>query len=291
MSLRNAPPLAAPPRNAAAKLSAPDLELVRNLVRHQSAITLDAGKDYLIEARLGPVARREGFASTADLLTRLRAQPAQRRLAELVVEAMTTNETSWYRDLQPFTVLEKHVLPQLTKERAASRYLTIWSAACSSGQEPYSIAMLLKEKFPQLASWNVRLIASDLSAEMLGRAAAGRYSQIEINRGLPAPLLAKYFQRDGAEWTIRDDIRSMVEFRTLNLIKPWGVLPPVDVMFLRNVLIYFDLPTKRSILGKAHEQLRPGGALFLGTAETTLNIDARFERVVHGQASYYRRPN
>lgn len=282
------PPPGTPSRSSS--LAPSDLEWVRRLVRERAAIVLDAGKDYLIEARLSPVARAEGFESTGKFVSRLRSMPPQGRLVDRVVEAMTTNETSWYRDVQPFSALEREVLPALIRERAASRYLTIWSAACSSGQEPYTIAMVLREKFPQLSSWNVRIIASDISADMLGRAVAGRYSQIEVNRGLPAPMLVKYFQRDGTDWVVRDDIRGMVEFRSLNLIKPWGVLPPVDIAFLRNVLIYFDVATKRSILAKMYQQLRPDGVLFLGTAETTLNLDSRFERVAAGPTSYYRRP-
>ena len=271
-----------------ATLAPGDLAFVSDLVRRQSANVLDATKGYLVEARLAPVARDHGFGSVTQLIASLRSTH-HGPLHDLVVDSMTTNETSFFRDLRPFTVLERHVLPELVERRAAQRTLTIWSAACSSGQEPYSIAMLLRERFPHIAqTWNVRIIASDLSGAMLARAASGRFSQLEINRGLPAALLVKYFVRDGAEWQIRDDVRQMIEFRAVNLVKPWPYLPMADVVFVRNVLIYFDVPTKQHVLDQTLNILRPDGYLFLGAAETTLNLDDRFERCNQEQTSYYR---
>ncbi|HSK21904.1 MAG TPA: CheR family methyltransferase, partial [Egicoccus sp.] len=180
-------------------------------------------------------------------------------------------------------------LPELIQNRAAQRTLTFWNAACSSGQEPYSLAMMLRDRFPQIVeTWNVRIIATDLSAEMLGRSAAGRYTQLEVNRGLPAPLLIKHFKRDGQYWQINEQIREMVEFRAMNLVDHWPFIPQVDVLFMRNVLIYFDLPTKQEILTKLRGVLRPDGYLMLGTAETTLNVDERFERVAVDRATAYR---
>ena len=267
-----------------------DFAFVAQLVRTRAAIVLEPSKAYLVESRLGPLARRHGLDDVGELVHRLRTQPAN-GLHDETVDAMTTNETSFFRDQHPFTALERVIVPRLLESRTHERTLTIWSGACSSGQEPYSIAMLLRERFArQLEGWNVRIIASDLSAEMLARAAAARYSQLEVNRGLPATMLVRYFERDGAEWRLKDDLRSMVELRAINLVEPWPFVPSVDVMFLRNVLIYFDNDTKREVLGRIHKVLRPEGLLFLGGAETTLNIDDRFERVVLEGATAYRRP-
>ncbi|GGI08130.1 CheR family methyltransferase [Egicoccus halophilus] len=269
-------------------LTASDLTYLRELVRQRSAIVIDESKSYLLESRLAPVARRNGLGSLTELVARLRTQRSG-PLHDLVVDAMTTNETSFFRDLHPWTALEKVWIPELVQKRAAQRTLTFWNAACSSGQEPYSLAMMLRDRFPHIVdSWNIRIIATDLSAEMLGRSAAGRYTQLEVNRGLPAPLLVKHFRRDGQYWQIREQLRGMVEFRSLNLVSTWPFVPQVDVIFLRNVLIYFDLPTKQQILGKVREVLRPDGLLMLGTAETTLNVDDRFERITVDRATAYR---
>lgn len=268
-------------------LSTPDLTYLRDLVRERSAIVVDESKGYLIESRLGPVARRNGLGSLTDLVVQLRRERTG-PLHDLVVDAMTTNETTFFRDVHPWTALEHEFIPKLLERRAAQRSLTFWNAACSSGQEPYSLAMLLRDRFPQVvANWNVRIVATDLSAEMLGRAAAGRFTQLEVNRGLPAPALLRHFRRDGAMWQINDDIREMVEFRALNLVHPWPFVPHVDVLFLRNVLIYFDLGTKQEILRRVRSVLRPDGFLLLGTAETTLNVDEKFERITFDRATAY----
>ncbi|MBS3940136.1 MAG: protein-glutamate O-methyltransferase CheR [Actinobacteria bacterium] len=269
-------------------LTPTDLVYLRELIRERSAIVIDESKGYLLESRLAPVARRNGHNSLTELVARLRLDHTG-PLHDLVVDAMTTNETSFFRDIHPWTVLEQTWLPELIQKRSAQRTLTFWNAACSSGQEPYSLAMLLRDRFPQIVdTWNVRIIATDLSAEMLGRSAAGRYTQLEVNRGLPAPLLVKHFKRDGQYWQINDNLRGMVEFRALNLVGQWPFIPQVDVLFMRNVLIYFDLPTKQEILNKLRGVLRPDGYLMLGTAETTLNVDERFERVAVDRATAYR---
>ena len=269
-------------------LTAPELSYLRDLVRERAAIIVDESKDYLVESRLGPVARRQGIGSLSELVGRLRRERTG-PLHDLVVDAMTTNETSFFRDVHPWKALEAEWLPALIAARRSTRQLTVWNAACSSGQEPYSLAMLLRDRFPTIVdTWNVRIIATDLSAEMLGRAAAGRFTQLEVNRGLPAASLAKHFTRDGAHWRIDDRLRAMIEFRALNLAEPWPFLPQVDLLFCRNVLIYFDVDTKRRILGWARERLRSDGLLLLGTAETTLNIDDRYERLVSGRATAYR---
>lgn len=167
--------------------------------------------------------------------------------------------------------------------------MNIWSNACSSGQEIYSIAMLLREHFPELQSWKVRLIGSDLSSQILNRAREGIFNQTEVNRGLPLPLLVKYFQKEGLQWRIKDEIRKMVEFCEVNLVAPWpSSLPKIDILFLRNVLIYFSADTKKAILAKVRGVLRPDGYMFLGGAETTMNLDISFERVLLGKVACYR---
>ena len=204
-----------------------------------------------------------------------------------ITEALTTNETYFFRDVHPFDALKTVVLPELIKARSAERRLSIWCGASSTGQEPYSMAMLLYDEFPQLLSWKVDFIATDYSEETLQRAREGAYNQLEVNRGLPAHKLTKHFTYDGVVWRLKDRLRKMVQFRHLNLLKPWPGMPKLDLVFLRNVLIYFDLPTKQAILGKIRDRLQPDGFLFLGAAETTMNIDNEFQRRSVGRTSCY----
>lgn len=263
-------------------------EFLCNFVREKSAIVLDPTKTYLVESRLNPIARENGLASLDELATALR-RPTSRDLARQVIDAMTTNESSFFRDLHPFDALKTTILPELIEKRSKERVLNIWSNACSSGQEVYSIAMLLRDNFPVLNTWKVRLIASDLSTAILKKAQEGIFNQTEVNRGLPMPLLLKYFSKNGLQWQIKEDIRSSVEFREVNLIEPWpSTLPTMDIIFLRNVLIYFSPETKTSILNRAHRLLRSDGYLFLGGAETTMNLDTKFQRTAIGKASAYR---
>ncbi len=264
-----------------------DFDFVRALVHKRAAIVLEEEKDYLVESRLSSLARREGFASVADLLVQLRANRGQ-YLSQKVVQAMTTNETSFFRDLHPFEALRKQILPELIGRRSAMRRLHIWCGAASTGQEPYSIAMLLREYFAELSSWELRIIATDLSPDVLAQAQEGRYSQLEINRGLPASFLIKYFTRQGTQWRLKDEILRMVELRQLNLIESWPALPMMDLVLMRNVLIYFDLDTKKMILSRVRKLLQPDGYLFLGAAETTLNIDDHFERAELERSGCYR---
>jgi chemotaxis protein methyltransferase CheR len=268
-------------------LSTAEFNYVRRLVLEQSAIVLEEDKGYLVESRLLPLARREGFPSLSRFVEKLQSEHFN-GLHRQVVEAMTTNETSFFRDFHPFEAMRKSVLPDLIAKRAPTHELAIWCAACSAGQEPYSLAMLLREHFPSLAAWKVRITATDLSTEILARAREGRYSQLEVNRGLPAPLLVKYFQKQGCDWYLRDDLRRMVEYQVLNLAGPWPPLFPADIVMLRNVLIYFGTDTKKEILGKVRKVLKPDGYLFLGGAETTFNLDDAFERVQFERATYYR---
>lgn len=264
-----------------------EFNYIRDLVRECSALLLEPGKEYLVEARLDPLARDEGFSSLRHMVESLRSRPSS-ELQRKVVEAMTTNETSFFREIRVFEMFKKTILPQILAVRAPQRTLNLWCAACSGGQEPYSFAMLMREHVPSLASWNIKFIASDISREMLARARAGRYSQLEINRGLPASLLVKFFKKHGATWEISPEIRRMVEFREINLIHPWPLLTRMDVIFMRNVLIYLDADTKKNILGRAARLLDPGGYVLLGGAETAINIDDSFESVSTDGATYFR---
>jgi len=267
-------------------MTAQDFEYVCRFVRDRSAIVLDAGKEYLVESRLGPLAARLQLGSVADLIGRLRTG-RDAALGTRVIEAMVTNETLFFRDVQPFDTLRRTVLPELIRRRAGERRLDVWCAACSTGQEPYSLAILLREYFPALAAWRVGILATDLSAEVLGRAREGRYTQLEVNRGLPAALLLKYFRQHAAVWELADDVRRMVEFRELNLVREWPPLPRFDLVFLRNVMIYFDVDTKKAILGRVARVLRPDGHLLLGAAESTINLDDTFRRAEELKGGFY----
>ncbi|GAA2550375.1 chemotaxis protein CheR [Winogradskya consettensis] len=266
-------------------LSQSDFEFVSAMVRREAAIVLAPGKEYLVEARLIPVARQVGAASVAEFLANLQRKPNpadQRR----IIDALTTNETSWFRDREPFTALTDVVLPDLVKSRATTRKLRLWSAASSSGQEAYSLAITLQEQLP--AGWQYEIMGSDISTEMVKRAEAAEYSQVEVNRGLPASQLVQYFERAGAHWRIAQHLRRNVSFKHMNLTTPLPAMAPFDVIFLRNVLIYFDVATKKSVLRNVARLLRPDGWLFLGAAETTIGIDDNYERVAAGRTSAYR---
>ena len=268
-------------------LLARDFELVRKLVRERAGIVLDEGKEYLAESRLTAVAREEGCASLQELVARLRAE-RWNGLHRKVVEAMTTNETSFFRDARCFEALRGRVLPDLVAERADRRRLAIWCAGCASGQEAYSVAMLLREQFPRLSQWHVTLLATDLSRHVLERARAGRYKSLEVSRGLPESLLAKYFRRQGAEWEIVEELRAAVEFRELNLAEPWDIGGEMDLVLMRNVLIYLDADTRRKVFDRLLRVLGPHGYLVLGTAEAAMRIPDALERVDVARAALYR---
>lgn len=261
-------------------LTTQEFAFVSGLVRREAAIVLDTGKEYLVEARLLPLSRRAGTENVSAFVARAQRE---RALAEQIVDALTTNETSWMRDREPFTALTDVVLPEMRAQRSPAHRLRVWSAACSSGQEPYGLAMLLED-----AGMQYEIHATDISAEMLERAKSGRYSQLEVNRGLPVPLLVKHFQRAGTEWQVSEALRRKITFQKLNLAAPLPPAQPFDVVFLRNVLIYFDIETKRAVLRGVRRLMRPDGWLFLGAAETTIGIDDGFDRVVAGRASAYR---
>jgi chemotaxis protein methyltransferase CheR len=263
-------------------VSPADFQFVRQLVRDDSALALPDGKEYLVESRLASLAEREGLGSVAELVERVRTgAPA---LRQHVVEALATHESLFFRDVHPFDALRQVIIPAAL-QAGGGRRLTLWSAAAAAGQEAYSLALMMREHFPKV---QVTILATDLSHEVLGRAEAGRFSQLEVNRGLPAAMLIKHFVRDGREWLLHDDVRRMVTFRQLNLAMPLSRIPPMDVVFLRNLLIYFDSQAKETLLNRVSDVLRPGGYLFLGAAETTYGLDNSYERVQVGRSICYR---
>ena len=264
-----------------------DFDYICDLVRGKSGIVLETGKEYLVEARITVLARQQKVDSIASVVTRLRSNPKD-PLHQLTVEAMTTNETSFFRDHHPFEALKSTVIPALLAKRAATKTLNIWCGASSTGQEPYTMAMTLCESIPRLSEWKLTFIATDISAEMIARSRAGKYNQIEINRGLPAPLMVKYFEKQGLEWQIKEPLRKMIDFKEMNLTTAWPLFPQMDIVFLRNVLIYFDTDTKRAILGRMRQVLKPDGYLFLGCAESTLSLDDSYERTQIDKSGCYR---
>lgn len=266
-------------------LSQAEFNFVSQLVRREASIVLAPGKEYLVEARLIPVARAVGAANVNEFLAELQRRPDPTRQRK-IIDALTTNETSWFRDREPFTALTEVVLPELVKSRGATRKLRVWSAASSSGQEAYSLAITMQENLPP--GWNYEIMGTDISTEMVKRAETAEYSQVEVNRGLPAAQLVQYFERAGAHWRITQALRRNVSFRLMNLTAPLPAMQPFDVIFLRNVLIYFDVATKRAVLQNVAKLLRPDGWLFLGAAETTIGIDDNYERVAAGRTSAYR---
>jgi chemotaxis protein methyltransferase CheR len=268
-------------------ISRDDYEYLRGFLLQESAIALDDGKEYLAESRLMPIASREGVGSVAELLRKIRLDPAH-RLRTKIVEAMTTNETSFFRDVHPFEEIRDVLIPDLIERRAARKTLRIWCAACSTGQEPYSVAMLLRDHFPELMTWKVEILASDLSTEILERAREGRFTQLEVNRGVPVAFLLRFFRRDGLHWQLDEGIRRMVDFRPINLVQPWPPVAPMDLVLMRNVLIYFDAKSKKQVLAKVAVVMAPDGFLMLGGSESALFIDDRFERVVREGCSAHR---
>lgn len=263
-----------------------DFDFICALLKDRSAIVLGPGKEYLVESRLAPVVRDLKLGSISELVSQLRGSSAA-ALTPRVVEAMVTTETSFFRDHHPFEALRKFVIPDLIERRRAHRSLTVWCAASSTGQEPYSLAILIREHFPELVGWDLELLATDLSRDVLERARAGRYSQLEVNRGMPAALLLKYFEQNGTTWQLKPGTRDLVHFQELNLASPWPMLPRLDLILMRNVMIYFDVATKRSILARVRKVLSPDGFLLLGGAETTLNLDDSFRRVDHLKTGFY----
>jgi chemotaxis protein methyltransferase CheR len=268
-------------------LETQEFEYLRQFLAHHSAIMLDEGKGYLAESRLTPLAYREGMDSVQELVAHIREKSFS-DLHRKVLDAMMNNETWFFRDHLPFEALRRVILPELIADRAALRRINIWSAASSSGQEAYSIAMMIKEEFGGLPGWTITILGTDLSSAILDRARSGRYSQLEINRGLPAKYLAKYFTRDGSDWILSPEIRRMVEFRELNLAVPWCNLPRFDAVFFRNVLIYFEVEKKREMFSRLLSTMKPDGYLLLGAAETTYGLCDCFARISWDKTAYFR---
>lgn len=266
------------------EISVSDFEFVRSLVYKESAISLDSDMKYLVESRLSSLARKGKYKDVTDLIRCLRGG-SEDDLSVKVVEAMTTNETSFFRDSHPFETLCKEVLPEIA--RSHRNQINIWCAACSTGQEPYTIAMAIHEYCPELVP-RIAIRATDISAEVVAKASLGKYTRIEVNRGLPAQLLAKYFDQTGLSWQVSSKLRDMVTFEELNLIRDWRGLPEMDIIFLRNVLIYFDTDVKSRILKNTSKVLKSGGCLFLGLSETTLNLDTEYQRVTTENSHYYK---
>jgi chemotaxis protein methyltransferase CheR len=262
-----------------------DFKFLRGLLKERSGLVLTDDKDYLVKARLMPVARRAGVRSIAELVRRLRAPDGDALIVE-VVEAMMINESFFFRDRLPFDHLRDTVLPALIAARAHSRRLRIWSGASSTGQEPYSLAMLVKEFAPRLAGWNVEIVASDISNEVTEKARVGLYTQFEVQRGLPIHLLMNYFERAGDHWRICAQLRDMVRFQQQNLLDDFAALGRFDVIFLRNVLIYFDHETKAEVLRRVGEVLVPDGYLLLGAAETVVGVSDHFAPLGDHQGLY-----
>lgn len=267
-------------------MTAQDFDTIRTLLLERSAVVLEADKGYLVETRLAPVMRQLNLNTIGELIARLRGQPGN-GLDRVIVEALVTTESSFFRDHHPFEALRNVVLPDLMNRRGGERRLNVWCAASSTGQEPYSVAMLLRDHFPELIGWKVSLLATDLSRQVLERAREGRYKQIEVNRGLPARLLVKYFEQEGCEWQLKPAVRDMVDFQEINLARAWPVLPRMDLVLMRNVMIYFDVPMKKTILGKLARVLSPDGYLLLGGAETTLNLSDSYHRVEPSKSGFY----
>ncbi len=248
-----------------------EFEYLRTFLKARSGLALTPEKRYLVESRLGPICRRFEMDSLSELLTDLK-NGRDADLERAVIEAMTTNETFFYRDKTPFDLFRDVLLPRYLRNRASTRKLRIWCAAASSGQEPYSLAMILNEAAARLSGWQVEILATDISTEVLDRAKAGLYSQFEVQRGLPIQMLLKHFTQVGDQWQISPQIRSMVDFRPLNLIKDFGLIGSFDIIYCRNVLIYFDGPTKADVLRRLANVLPADGSLLLGAAETVLGL-------------------
>jgi chemotaxis protein methyltransferase CheR len=254
-----------------------DFELFATLVKQRSGLMLTPEKAYLLESRLLPVVRKHSLKSLEELAQAVRAKRTEAMLHD-ITEAMTTNESFFFRDQRPFTQFQKTLLPQLLSSRAARKQIRIWSAASSSGQEAYSLAMICAEEAAKLQGWKVDIIGTDLSREMVERAKNGLYSQFEVQRGLAVTMLVKYFQQlSGDKWQVKDHIRQMVQFREGNLLTDFGPIGVFDVIFCRNVMIYFDSPTKTSVMDALSKVIAPDGVLILGGAETVLGVTEKFK--------------
>jgi len=264
-----------------------DYQFLAKFLRDSSGLTIGENKLYLLESRLNPIAKRRGLPDLAALVSEVRSG-RDKQLIDEVVESMTTNETSFFRDQTPFDELRNALLPELICNRQSTRKLRIWCAAGSTGQEPYSIGILIREYFPQLSTWNIEIVATDLATEPIRRAKAAVYSQFEVQRGLPIQLLVKYFTQVDGGWKLKSDIVDMVRWQQLNLLRPFSHLGKFDLVFCRNVLIYFDVETKRDILERISRQFAEDGYLILGAAEMVIGVSNDFQRCSNYRSSVYR---
>ncbi|GAA0528629.1 chemotaxis protein methyltransferase CheR [Rhizomicrobium palustre] len=263
-----------------------DLAYLANVLRRRTGIVLAEKKTSMIETRLAPVIRRFGFRDAGSLLKELHY--GHEALVQAVIEAMTTNDSAFFRDRRTFEEFRDIVLPNLMEERAETKQLRIWCAACAAGQEPYSIAMLLDDVGLIEQGWQITLIATDINTEMVARAQEGVYSQIEVQRGLPIRRLASHFTKEDERWRISDKLRRMVNFRTFNLLDSFGWLPDCDVVFCRNVLMYFEPKTRFSVLDRISEILAPDGALLVGPAESLVGYELGYVPAEHAPGLFYR---
>ena len=270
-------------------LSEADHALLRRLLHERTGVVLDASRDSFVEMRLAALATENGIASLPEVLDALRTEESWGVLHRLVVEALAIAETSWFRDPHLWDELRETILPGQIERRRGVKTLRLWSAACASGQEPYSLAMLLEEMGAALDGWDVELLATDFSQSILKRARAGAFTQLEVNRGLRATQLVRHFRRTPEAWEVRPEVRERVEFRELNLAIPWPVLPQMDVVLMRNVLLYFEPALRQRVLRRLAQTLHPEGILVLGSGETTLTMDDTFEAVPLARTVVYRR--
>lgn len=266
-----------------------EFDFLKGFLKTRSGLVLSSEKQYLVESRLMPLARKAGLPSLSDLVKKLQSGTA-RQLETDVVEAMTTNESFFFRDKTPFDNFTSFMLPELLEKRAAKKRLRIWCAAASTGQEPYSLAMCLKEQASKLAGWRVEIIGTDLSNEVLTKAKTGIYSQFEVQRGLPIQMLLKYFTQTGEVWQVNPEIRAMVQWRQLNLLDNFTTLSEFDIVFCRNVLIYFDQAAKSDVLARTARLLPEDGYLVLGAAETVVGLSDQFQPVPNLRGLYQLRP-
>lgn len=262
-----------------------DFEFLAGMLKERSGLMLTPDKVYLLESRLTPLARKRGLDTLDALILKLKFNRDE-SLWKDVTEAMTTNESFFFRDNTPFDLFKNHVLPAMEKSRSSQKRLRIWCAAASTGQEPYSLAILLRENWMKWQNWRIEIVGTDICTQVLEKAKAGTYSQFEVQRGLPIQMLIKYFTQEGDTWRLNDDIRNMVTYRPFNLLSNFSGLGTFDVIYCRNVLIYFDQPTKKQVLERMRKVLAADGTLFLGAAETVLGITDAF-RPVRGQRGMY----
>lgn len=260
-------------------------DYIRDLLMDRSGLAISLDKTYLIDTRLLPVARKHGYDTIADMVKALKMSHNE-ALAVEIAEAMNTHESLFFRDVEPFELFKKIILPQVLQRRKDTRRMRIWCAACSTGQEPYSLAMLLQEEAHRLSGWNMEIVATDISHSVLARAKEGLFSQFEVQRGLPVQMLVKHFTQEGDNWRISDQIRKAVTFKAFNLLTDPRGLGRFDVVFCRNVLIYFDLETKRKVLGAVGGVIAPDGVMFLGSSESTIGLTEQLWPVVAGLGVY-----